>query len=719
MKAEEIRFSVLATGDMHSHFEPNEGPYRLGGAARLKTAMDRIEKNLNAEGRPVLRLDAGDCGEGSIYFNVRDDHDEVAGVAAYELLNRLNYHAVVLGNHDWSLGPRQLFQVLEKVPPRFSYLSANLNWDNFKENYALKEKFKDHEIFYLVNGQFLRKGDLHKSGDALAPFQPAEDKTYFKVGIFGLSTDEEAYAFLFRSVGIEKPAQKFREAVQSLKKENVDVIIMLSHMLDRADESIAERSRYIDLIVGGHSHNKIQPYLDENNMGAPIMIERMNKDKPINRVGIVKTGEYGQYLGQIDLVFDTELEYGSKRGMISWQKSNYQLHQLDEKIEPDPDIDRFVQEQKKGIIERYFKKNHYGKNIFSDDIGSAEVDLFRSIATESYLGNLVVNAIYEKGKLNKADFAVSNSQFLSSNLYRGPIHSATLYDLFSLIYDPLKDQSWRVWTFKMNSKMLKAAIRYTLLNGYFLDVAGLEIVYDPERPFEEKIVSLRWPNGEELLDDDTRMYKVAASQGIIDAIKIMEGVFSDVKIIEAEDTGMEIWHAIRDYIQYKKVLKADDPDIQVSGRVKTVQPDLAVLSEDIRVAVPDGDHPKWFEITLPVRNLGLSTAQPTDITFFYDRTPENTMDDVSVLKPDKDFFSEPIRKKWMPTLEDLPKNIVKIATQPVDSIAPSREKNITIRWKADELPAGGYPYLIYAWLGASDGEKNLYNNKAMAFVDIR
>src|SRR3989338_8875628 len=121
-EAREVPFSIVFTGDLHSSFEPRPNPHGLGGMARLKTALTQLKTQAQEKGSAVLQLDAGDCTEGSIYFNLG------AGVASFEMLNRLNYDAVVVGNHDWYTGPAVLEKVLFRVPLNFSFLSANLNY---------------------------------------------------------------------------------------------------------------------------------------------------------------------------------------------------------------------------------------------------------------------------------------------------------------------------------------------------------------------------------------------------------------------------------------------------------------------------------------------------------------------------------------------------------------------------------------------------------------
>jgi len=110
LDAAEIPFTILFTGDLHSSFEARPNTFQLGGMARLKTAFEKLKSDAKEKGFPVLQLDAGDCTEGSLFFNLG------AGVASFEMLNRLGYQAVAVGNHDWYTGPTVLDKVLTRVP---------------------------------------------------------------------------------------------------------------------------------------------------------------------------------------------------------------------------------------------------------------------------------------------------------------------------------------------------------------------------------------------------------------------------------------------------------------------------------------------------------------------------------------------------------------------------------------------------------------------------
>jgi 5'-nucleotidase len=90
------------------------------------------------------------------------------------------------------------------------------------------------------------------------------------------------------------PVLKANEVSERLKKkEKCDVIICLSHLgadstkMEVNDYEIAHKTRFIDVIIGGHSHSLITNTTVKNADGKPIVIAQMGKS--------------GFYLGRIDL----------------------------------------------------------------------------------------------------------------------------------------------------------------------------------------------------------------------------------------------------------------------------------------------------------------------------------------------------------------------------------------------------------------------------------
>jgi 5'-nucleotidase len=117
-----------------------------------------------------------------------------------------------------------------------------------------------------------------------------------RIGIMALDVNPESLIFEknYRGIIYEDPIEKATKVSDLLKKnEHCDVIICLSHLGSDStkkevnDFEIAHKTRYIDVIIGGHSHSMITNTSVKNAAGRNMVIAQMGKS--------------GLYLGRVDL----------------------------------------------------------------------------------------------------------------------------------------------------------------------------------------------------------------------------------------------------------------------------------------------------------------------------------------------------------------------------------------------------------------------------------
>ncbi len=248
---------ILHTNDTHSQVEPTEKKQasnaNMGGYARR---MGMIQK-VRSEEKNVLLVDAGDFWQGTPYFNFFNGHIEI------DALNRMKYDAVTLGNHEFDNGIDSLVSALRKAT--FPVVSANYDFS--------KTALKGYVQPYIIT---------FRSG--------------IRIGIFGLGVNPESLIFGKNYAGMKyndpvKVANKTAYKLKNLKK--CDVVICLSHLGSDSTEiaindfKLAKKSRYIDVIIGGHSHTMLENTRTINASGKPVIIAQMAKS--------------GLYLGRIDL----------------------------------------------------------------------------------------------------------------------------------------------------------------------------------------------------------------------------------------------------------------------------------------------------------------------------------------------------------------------------------------------------------------------------------
>jgi 5'-nucleotidase len=252
-----IKLVILHTNDTHSQVEPTDKSSLktsdMGGYARRMGVINQIR----AKEENVLLVDAGDYSQGTPYFNFLNGRVEI------DAMNRMKYDAGTLGNHEFDNGIDTLAVVLRNA--KFPMISSNYKLDHTSLSGLVKP--------YVV---------LERFG--------------LRIGILALDVNPVSLIFEKNYKGMEyqDPVEKANEVSALLKKkEKCDVIICLSHLGGDStskkvnDFEIAHKTRYIDVIIGGHSHSMITNTTVKNAAGKPMVIAQMGKS--------------GLYLGRVEL----------------------------------------------------------------------------------------------------------------------------------------------------------------------------------------------------------------------------------------------------------------------------------------------------------------------------------------------------------------------------------------------------------------------------------
>jgi len=257
--------TILHTNDVHSHIDPFPADHprnaNMGGVARRANLIESIRK----ENQNVLLLDAGDIFQGTPYFNY------YGGELEFKLMSMLNYDLATMGNHDFDNGLEGFVTQLPHA--KFDFVSANYDF----KNTMLDGIVKPYKTF---------------------------KKAGIKIGVFGLGIELEGLVDKknYKETVYKNPVETAQEMTRILKtQEKCDLIICLSHIgysygkdSDKiCDLKLAEQTKDIDLIIGGHTHT----FLDK-----PTIVKNLDGiDTLVNQVGC-----YGINLGRIDFYFDKD-----------------------------------------------------------------------------------------------------------------------------------------------------------------------------------------------------------------------------------------------------------------------------------------------------------------------------------------------------------------------------------------------------------------------------
>jgi len=402
------RVTVIHTSDLHSHFTARQSDRGLGGYARLKSKITQ----LRGERPNALLLDAGDWSEGTIFFTLG------SGVQTEKIMDKFGYDAMVLGNHDWLVGPNQMYETFLNSGLKTPVLSANLNFSDLSPQVPLRNFIKPY-IVKEVGG--------------------------VKVGIFGLSTFQLIFDHYFSPVKITDPVRPAIEMVNYLRRfEKCQIVIALTHLGFAQDKIIAETVSGIDLIVGGHDHSLFK------------------KPKYVNGVPIVHIGSWGEYIGDYQL----ELQPDGKTKLVS-----HIVHQIDNSIKDDAEIAGMVNES----IDAIDKK--FETAAFSDSIAFSDVDLnvsHRALAND-LMAQWSVDAMRTAAQ---AEIAVDSPLFASSQIKRGFIHTSDVFDLFPHIYVDRNHKAWTIHTYEVSGYTLRALLSLLVKFKLPLNLSNAQIVVD-------------------------------------------------------------------------------------------------------------------------------------------------------------------------------------------------------------------------------------------------
>lgn len=273
---DEKKITILHTNDVHSHIDPFPADHprnpNMGGAARRASIIEQIRR----EEKNVLLLDAGDIFQGTPYFNY------YGGELEFKIMSMMQYDLATMGNHDFDNGLEGFYAQLPHA--KFEFVSANYDF----KNTLLDSIVKPYKIF---------------------------TKDTVKIGIFGLGVELEGLVDKrnYKETIYNNPIEVAKDITRKLKEEEkCDLIICLSHLgfnnknepEKPSDVKLAQETKDIDIIIGGHSHTFLdKPVIYKNSIGKNVVINQV--------------GAYGINLGRIDFYLSSDKKHiGQEKNIV-------------------------------------------------------------------------------------------------------------------------------------------------------------------------------------------------------------------------------------------------------------------------------------------------------------------------------------------------------------------------------------------------------------------
>jgi 5'-nucleotidase len=483
----------------------------VGGFARIASIIS-AEKN-SGKGITIV-VDAGDFMMGTLFPSL-----EKKSGFQLRLMKEMGYDVVGLGNHEYEFGPGWLASVIGvsaqkgKIP---SLLIGNAKFD--------KNDKRDDELEKEYSDSLLRKNIvITKDG--------------IKIGFFSiLGKNAVSVAPKAKPVTFEKQIPFAKRMIKELKSEKCNVIICLSHSgltknlngtWGGEDVELARAVKGIDLIIGGHSHTKLD---------QPIII---------NGIPIVQTGEFGQYVGAISLSYSS--------GKLKTE--GYRLIPVDDRVMGDEKINRMIEEQKERINLEILKPlgldydKPVAETVFKLE-GNDTGDYLNS-----NLGPFIADAIHYY--VNKHNIKGTDISMVAAGMIFDKIEPGiqTVPDIFRVM--PLgsgKDDipGYALSRLYITGKELKSVLEILQIAGKsdaenYCYYSGIKVEFNPDKGLFRKIrkIEIIHPDGStadvNFSKKNKALYSVTADSYMLEFIGIIKKMsFGLINVVPKDEAGNKV-----------------------------------------------------------------------------------------------------------------------------------------------------------------------------------
>lgn len=478
---------IITTNDIHTYLKPlyyrylddikpwgtvsREGDYinkakiegKIGGMAYVATMI----KKLRAEkpGKNLL-LDAGDTWHGGgISFLDK-------GVSMVKIMNAIGYDAMVPGNWEFFYNNDHFLDLIESA--KFPVIAFNLTDKDWDEP--------------VIDQYIIRK--IGKLKIAVIGF------TYPWTALTSAATG----AAKMYNFGIKEDAA--RELLSEIrKKEDPDLVILISHGGFGLDQKFAKRVNGIDVLLSGHTHDEV---------ADPVVW---------NNTIVFQGGAHGKYVVSLDL------DVKNKK-VVDFE---YRLNKVMQKrIKPDPKVSK--------LIEQAYRPH---KSELSKKIGKSGSLLHRRDFWQSTLGNLITDVMRET---HRTDIAFFPAWRFGASLLPGEITKEDIYNIIPT--------QGHVFTFSMRGKELRNLLEniissvvnkdpYTRVGGDMIRFSGMKLICDITKPTGKRIIKMS-VGGKEFSEDT--VYRISSAHSRFQNNPLFGAT-------HVKDTGKKIVEELINYIE--------------------------------------------------------------------------------------------------------------------------------------------------------------------------
>jgi 5'-nucleotidase/UDP-sugar diphosphatase len=430
MAAADYTLTILHTNDFHARFEPiskydsgcsaadNTEGKCFGGSARLVTAIEAAKARTNN----YILVDGGDQFQGTLFYTY------YKGALAAEMMNKMGYDAMTVGNHEFDDGPEVLRGFMDAV--NFPVLMSNAD----------------------VSGEPMLAGVLQKS--------VVIERGGEKLGLIGLTPqDTNELSSPGDQIIFTDPAGAVQAEVDKLTEMGVNKIIVLSHSGYATDIRVAENTTGVDVIVGGHTNTYLSNSSDNAAGPYPTMVAS---------TAIVQAYAYGKFLGELNVTFD---DAGNVTAAVG-----------------EPIIMDAAVAEDEGTVARIAEAavplDEIRNRVVAEAAAPLDGERGSCRAQECSLGNIIAEAMLDRVRGQGIQIAIQNGGGIRASIDAGPV---TMGEVLTVL--PFQNT---LSTFQVTGAVIVEALENGVSQheegaGRFPQVAGLKYTFDLSQPAGSRI----------------------------------------------------------------------------------------------------------------------------------------------------------------------------------------------------------------------------------------
>ncbi len=448
--------SVVSTNDFHGALVGRVHSWSHGdmvGGAEWIAGYLNIVRQENPDG--VLYLDAGDAMQGTLisnYFN---------GASTIEAFNAMGVAAMAVGNHEFDWGQDVLQERYDQAD--FPFLGANVFFKKKKGN-------SDHG---------------HGGRPHWAKPYVVREMNGVNVGIIGVAdpnTPTTTNPVNVDDLMFTDPVEAVEEVLPEAEDEGATMIVVLAHIggfWPDFDEGIMDLacgldSDEVDLIVSGHTHNRI----DDVMCGIPV-VQSYSSGTAFSRVDFSVDKNTGEAVGYSMNSYPTSTYQTYYGGTATYRRWDTGVRQA---VEADPEVEAIVD---------YYEAEV--EDILNEVVGETTVDLIRDSCNVSVMGNWATDIM--RAYDADIDFAFTNSGGLRAEIDSGDITYGEVFEAMPF------DNTLVLVT--ANGEELKAVLEEGVgpgdggycgdrLDHAIIQVSGLKFDWDSSQPVYNRVSNVRY-----------------------------------------------------------------------------------------------------------------------------------------------------------------------------------------------------------------------------------